>query len=259
MNELPAHVMGAGFPLEQRDIIHLFIGGSQLHGAKVDGYDDLDIYGCFIEPPTHILGIRGIDHFVWSTGSDRQKNTANDVDVTTYSLHRWGELIMKGNPAVLHFLYAANQSECRDWDRDIAPHRDKFLSKNAAQQYLGFAESQRMRLTGERGMGRHGQRPDLVEKYGFDVKFAMHYIRLLYECRELLKDQNLTLPRPEPERGHLIDIRSGKYTQDQVFQVGRELNAECEALLGKSNLPEAPDKNEVSEIIASAYLRHWGS
>ena len=131
---------------------------------------------------------------------------------------------MKGNPAVLHYLYAVNQSDCKDWDRDILPNREKFLSKNAAQQYLGFAESQRMRLTGERGMGRHGQRPDLVEKYGFDVKFAMHYVRLLYECRELLKEQNLTLPRPEPERSHLIDIRSGKYTQDQVFQVGRELN-----------------------------------
>jgi len=64
MNELLGHVMGAGFPLDRRDIIHLFIGGSQLHGAKVHGYDDLDIYGCFIEPPTHILGIRAIDHFV---------------------------------------------------------------------------------------------------------------------------------------------------------------------------------------------------
>ena len=62
----------------------------------------------------------------------------------------------------------------------------------------------------------------------------MHYVRLLYECRELLKEQYLTLPRPEPERQHLIDIRSGKYTQSAVFETGRELAAECEALLAAS-------------------------
>ena len=257
MSELLDHLMRAGFPLAPRDIIHLFVGGSQLHGAKVHGYDDLDIYGCYIEPPTHILGLRSIEHFVWSSGSQRDKNTADDVDVTMYSLHRWGELILKGNPAILHFLYATNQSECRDWDEQIAPHRDTFLSKRSAEQYLGFAESQRMRLTGERGMGRHGQRPDLIEKYGFDVKFAMHYARLLYECRELLKEKKLTLPRPEPERTHLIAIRSGQYTQGEVFAAGRELKAECEALLAVSDLTEVPDLKEVSRIISSAYLQHW--
>lgn len=257
VTDLLRHVLAAGFPLDKRDIIHLFIGGSQLHGAKVQGYDDLDIYGCYIEPPVHILGLRDLEHFVWSTGSDRTKNTANDVDVTMYSLHRWGELIMKGNPAILHYLFADNQSGNCVWDVYIAPHRDEFLSKKSARQYLGFADSQRMRLTGERGMGRHGQRDDLVEAHGFDVKFAMHYIRLLYECRELLKDQRLTLPRPEPERTHLIDIRKGKYTQDEVFAAGRELNLECEALLEKSDLPDTPDLDRVSEIIAEAYLEHW--
>ncbi len=27
------------------DLIHVFVGGSKLHGAKVQGTDDLDIYG----------------------------------------------------------------------------------------------------------------------------------------------------------------------------------------------------------------------
>jgi predicted nucleotidyltransferase len=257
MSELLQHVIGAGFPLDPRDIIHLFIGGSQLHGAKVQGYDDLDIYGCYIEPGEHILGLRDIEHFVWSSGSQREKNTSNDVDITMYSLHRWGELILKGNPAIVHYLYAVNQAPCNDWDIYMLPHREKFLSKKVAQQYLGFANSQRMRVTGERGMGRHGQRPDLIEKYGFDVKFTMHYIRLLYECRELLAKKKLTLPRPEPERTHLIEIRTGKYTQQQVFEAGGLLNAECEALLETSDLPDALDVNEVSKIIARAYLDHW--
>lgn len=255
-NDLVRHVLDAGFPLNTAALIHLFIGGSQLHGAKVTGYDDLDIYGCYIEPPERILGVLPLEHFVWSSGSGTEKNTADDVDVTTYSLHRWGELIRKGNPAILHYLFAPNALSLSDtWERFIGSHREQLLSKRAARQYLGFAASQRMRLTGERGMGRHGQRPDLIEHYGFDVKFAMHYIRLLGECRELLREHKVTLPRPEKEL--LIDIRTGKYTQDQVFEVGDDLARECEELLEKSNLPDAVNANILSQQIADAYQYHW--
>jgi predicted nucleotidyltransferase len=254
MTSLMQHVVDAGFPPDI-DMIHLFIGGSQLHGAKVEGYDDLDIYGAYIEPPRRILGLETLPRFVWSSGAEGTQNTANDIDVTCYSLQRWGELMLKGNPAVLHYLYAGNMLGMTVWDSHVLPRRQELLSQKSAIQYLGFADNQRMRLTGERGMGRHGQRADLVEKYGYDTKFAMHYIRLLYECRELLRDRQLTLPRPE--RDHLIQIRTGKFTQEEMFALGAELKAECESLLAKTTLPEAPDKMLLSEIISAAYLEHW--
>ncbi len=86
-NDLMQHVTSAGFPSDI-DMVHLFIGGSQLHGAKVSGYDDLDIYGAYIEPPNRILGLQALPHYVWSSGPQRAHNTADDVDVTCYSLHR---------------------------------------------------------------------------------------------------------------------------------------------------------------------------
>jgi predicted nucleotidyltransferase len=254
--DLVKHVLDAGFPLKATSLIHLFVGGSQLHGAKVSGYDDLDIYGCYIEPPERILGVLPLEHYVWSSGSATEKNTADDVDVTTYSLHRWGELIRKGNPAILHYLFAANALSSSDtWERLIGSHREELISKRAAMQYLGFAASQRMRLTGERGMGRHGQRSDLIEQYGFDVKFAMHYVRLLGECRELLVEHRVTLPRPEKDL--LIAIRTGKYTQDQVFELGDDLTRECQQLLETSDLRDGVDVNLLSQRIAEAYQSHW--
>src|SRR5882762_317536 len=255
-HDLVKHVLGAGFLLKATSLIHLFVGGSQLHGAKVSGYDDLDIYGCYIEPPERILGVFPLEHYVWSSGSAREKNTADDVDVTTYSLHRWGELIRKGNPAILHYLFASNVLSSSDtWETFIGSHREQLISKRAAMQYLGFAASQRMRLTGERGMGRHGQRSDLIEQYGFDVKFAMHYVRLLGECRELLREHRVTLPRPEKEL--LFAIRTGKYTQDQVFELGDDLTRECQQLLENSDLRDGVDVNRLSRRIADAYQSHW--
>jgi uncharacterized protein len=80
-SSLMQHVVNAGFPADV-DMVHLFIGGSQLHGAKVVGYDDLDIYGAYIEPPERILGLQTLEHFVWSSGAEGALNTADDVDVT---------------------------------------------------------------------------------------------------------------------------------------------------------------------------------
>lgn len=104
-------------------------------------------------------------------------------------------------------------------------------------------------------MGRHGQRPDLIERYGFDVKFAMHYVRLLGECREMLREHKVTLPRPEKEL--LIDIRTGKYTQNQVLEMGDDLAGECQQLLEKSDLPDTVNVNTLSQQIAEAYQYHW--
>lgn len=254
--ELMKHILKAGFPFNASTLINMFVGGSGLHGAKVEGYDDLDIYACYVEPPDYILGILSCEHFVWSSGSQTEKNTANDVDVTSYSLHRWGELMMKGNPAILHYLFATNDSIGNDtWSRFITPYAPKLVTKKSAKQYIGFANSQKMRLTGERGMGRHGQRPDLIEKYGFDTKFAMHYIRLLDECIELLQTGKLIFPRPNREL--LIDIRQGKHTQNDVFDIGKTLMEACEFALEKSALPEQIDPAEFSKIIAEAYQYHW--
>lgn len=252
--KLIEHVVRAGFPLDANNVIHLFVGGSQLHGAKVTGYDDLDIYGAYIEPPEYILGLQYLEHFVWTSSAEGVKNTAEDVDVTLYSLHRWGQLISKGNPSVLHFLFATGEIEHYTW-LNIVKHRDRFITRKSARQYLAFANSQRMRLTGEKGMGRHGQRTDLIEKYGYDVKFAMHYIRLLYECLELLRHCRLTLPLPQKDL--LIQIRTGQVAQSEVLAMGEALNAECIKLLETSDLPESVDIGFASRLIADQYREFW--
>ena len=73
MADLLEHVRESGFAFPER-LIHLFVGGSELHGAKVHGTDDLDIYGIYIEPPELVLGLEAIPHFVWSTAGKDVRN-----------------------------------------------------------------------------------------------------------------------------------------------------------------------------------------
>jgi uncharacterized protein len=268
MADLLRHVRESGFAFPDR-LIHLFVGGSELHGAKVHGTDDLDIYGLYIEPPELVLGLESLPHFVWSTAGNDRRNGPNDVDITLYSLKKWAGLACKGNPTALHFLFAESDLRNASW-AEVVRGRKAFLARTFVKPFVGFADDQLKRMTGAaavssqelsmprmgaKGRGKKGQRPEIEEKYGYDVKAAMHTLRLLNECKELLSAGRITLPRPE--RNFLIRVRTGKYSMDKVVAMAQKLFAECEEAAKSSPLPERVDRGAVSRLLTAAYLKAW--
>ena len=238
------------------DLVHLFVGGSQLHGAKVAQTDDLDIYGVFVEPPEQTLGLTRLDHFVWSTAGDERRNGPDDIDVTLYSLRKWAALAAKGNATTLHFLYAPVDAEIVSplWQQ-VVNNRALFLSKKSGHQFQRFAESQLRRLKGE-GVGKHGIRQEYVGKFGYDTKAAMHTLRLLFEGIELLTTGWITLPRPEKDL--LISIRTGEFgSMDKVLRFATEKFAELENAERSSPLPESVNGDRISRFVVELYLGHW--
>ena len=161
MADLLKHVAESGFPHRDR-LIHVFVGGSELHGAKVHGTDDLDIYGVYVEPPELVLGLETIPHFVWSTAGNDRRNGPADVDVTFYSLKKWASLACKGNPTALHFLFASGVLQSPVWSV-VVSRKEAFLSRLCAKHFLGFANDQLARVTGRKGRGKKGQRPELEQ------------------------------------------------------------------------------------------------
>jgi len=242
-----------GFPYPDR-LIHLFIGGSELHGAKVHGTDDLDIYGVYIEPPEIALGLESLPHFVWSTAGDDRRNGPSDIDVTLYSLKKWAGLACKGNPTALHFLFAKSALKSSIWSAVLA-QKEIFVARSCVKQFLGFADDQLKRMTGQKGRGKKGQRPEIEAEFGYDVKAAMHTLRLLYECKELVSSGRITLPRPE--RDFLVRVRSGGYALEKVVAMVNELTAECLDSEENSRLPERVDREAVSRLLANCYRRAW--
>ena len=247
-------VQQSGFP-HLDSLIHLFVGGSELHGAKVKDTDDLDIYGVYLEPPELVLGLDKQDFYVWSTAGDERRNGPDDVDVCLYSLRKWAGLASKGNPTALHFLFSQNYSpKPQPWE-EILKGRGMFLSRQAALQFRGFAESQVRRLQGL-GTGKKGQRHEFIDVHGYDVKAAMHVIRLLNEGIKLMRSGTITLPRPEKEL--LITIRTGQYgSLERVLTLANTLFLELEEVEAKSGLPEKVDRARISKHVSETYLRFW--
>lgn len=253
---LLAHLERSGFsPLSS--LVHLFIGGSELHGAKVGATDDLDIYGVFIGGPEEVLGLAPRTHFVWSTASDDRRNGPDDVDITLYSLHKWAAMAARGNATALHFLFAgATATGAPIWET-IQRNSKLFLSKRSAEQFLGFAGNQLRRITGEKGKGAKGTRPEYECAYGYDTKAAMHCLRLYFECIELMERGRITLPRPEREL--LIEVRSGAWTMERFLAEAETLRLRAVAVALSSDLPETVDRRRISDLLAETHLSFWGT
>lgn len=234
----------------------MFIGGSELHGAKVGATDDLDIYGVFVESPETALGLTPRDHFVWSTAGDERRNGPDDIDVTLYSLRRWAQLAAKGNATALHFVFADAIAVSSPVWKYVQEHRSVFLSKRSAKQFLGFADNQKQRITGEKGRGAKGQRPEYIGRFGYDTKAAMHCLRLYLECIELMACGRITLPRPEKD--YLIDIRSGKWPLDRFLEEAQALHLKAIDAAENSSLSESVDATAINRVITEAHMRQWG-
>jgi predicted nucleotidyltransferase len=236
-------------------VIHLFVGGSELHGAKIGATDDLDLYGVFIGAPQNVLGLHPQEHFVWSTASDARRNGPDDVDLTLYSLSKWAAMAARGNATALHFLFAeATAASAPVWS-PIQDQRAAFLSKRSAIQFLGFAENQLARITGEKGKGAKGSRPEYEGAFGYDTKAAMHTLRLLFECTELMREGTITLPRPEKEV--LIGVRAGWWTLERFLGEAQQARADAEASAISSSLPDRIDEARISSLIAQVHLVFW--
>jgi predicted nucleotidyltransferase len=251
---LMAQVERSGFVAPEA-IVHLFIGGSELHGAKVGKTDDLDIYGVFIGRPNDVLGLDPLEHFVWSTATDDRRNGPDDVDVTLYSLEKWARMAARGNATALHFLFAdATAVSDPVWGIIQAQVR-LFLSKRSSIQFLGFADNQFRRITGEMGQGVKGRRPEYECKHGYDSKAAMHCLRLYFECIELMRHGEITLPRPERE--YLVRIREGALSLEEFRAEAARLKLEAEQAAEYSLLPDECNREAISTVVALAHLRYW--
>lgn len=238
------------------NLIHLFEGGSALHGARLAGKSDLDICGVFIEPKENVFGLTPFEHVVTSTSSNTERNTSSDVDICLYGLKRWAELACKGNPSALAYLFADNKAPWKPsgwlWSYAVQGRMaDAIVCKKAAAHFTGFVNGQMKRLLGEKGQGKHGQRPELTANFGYDTKAAMHAVRLCDEGIELMTKGYITYPRPSI--GHLVDIRLGKFSLDAVNRMVSGLLYELDEAVVKSPLRSKPDYGIVNEELVNAY------
>lgn len=134
------------------------------------------------------------------------------------------------------------------------PNAQKIFFKKENRQHIhvgdlafepGVYVKKARRMLKER-LDKATNRSELVLKYGYDTKFASHLIRLLTEGIQLLRDSELTFPIPHV--GEILDIKSGKWTINEVIKYADDLEAQLDDVLEKSSLPTTPRHKEIEEL-----------
>ncbi|MGW1772443.1 nucleotidyltransferase domain-containing protein [Streptomyces sp. NPDC002104] len=171
----------------------------------------------FEKPPAHVEGPRD-EEFSWE-------------------LERFCELALRANPNILEVLHSPLVEDLTPVGEELLSLRGAFLSRRAHTTFSRYAVSQRGKLLGD--LRNHG-----APRW----KHAMHLLRLLLSCRDLLRTGRLVIDAV-PYRDRLLAVRRGELTWEEVDAWMTLLQEQTEAALPTSPLPESPDLPRVEDFL----------
>ncbi|TDP29811.1 DNA polymerase beta superfamily protein [Nocardia ignorata] len=248
--------------IARRNTVLLGQVGSGLHGVTT-GNDDRDEMGVCIESPVSSIPVTNngkvlFEQYIYRSQAEGVRSGAGDLDLLVYSLRKWSALAAQGNPTVLllAFIPASEIVIQTDIGRDIQANPERWLSRQVAQRFGGYLISQRDQLLGVKSK-KHTNRPELVDVYGFDTKFAYHMVRLGLQGVELLTTGRVTLPIPEPDRTWLQELRRGEHTKDEALARAADLLDQLNQLAESADLPPQPNHAEIGRWLTDTYVSWW--
>ncbi|UUU42720.1 nucleotidyltransferase domain-containing protein [Streptomyces sp. NBC_00162] len=171
----------------------------------------------FEKPPTHVEGPRD-EEFSWE-------------------LERFCELALRANPNILECLHSPLVERLSPVGEELLSLREAFLSRRAHTSFSRYAASQRGKLLAD--VRIHG-----APRW----KHAMHLLRLLLSCRDLLRTGRLTIDAG-PHRDRLLAVRRGELTWAEADTWMSRLQEETEAALASTQLPADPDHARVQDFL----------
>ena len=236
--------------------------GSVAYGVSTD-MSDIDLYGFCIPPKNvifphlngHIIGYdRNINNFDQYQQHHIQTTDKKEYDITVFNIVKYFRLCADNNPNMIDSLFVPNRciSYMTPVGQLVRENRKLFLHKGAFYKYKGYAYSQLHKC---RIKKPEGKRKELIEKYGYDVKFAYHVKRLALQVEQILVEGDLDLER---NREELKAIRKGevKLSDIEVWFTRKEL--QLEEQYNKSQLPHSPDTEKIKQLLINCLEQYYG-
>jgi uncharacterized protein len=210
-------------------VIYRCIVGSRAYGLEEDS-SDIDRRGIYL-PPADLA---------WSLLGVPEQLERQETQECYWELEKFLRLALRANPNVLECLYTPLVEEASPLAEELLAMRDCFLTKQIYQTYNGYVLSQFKKL---------GQ--DLRNKGAFRWKHAMHLVRLLLSGIAILTEGAVPV-RVGEHRDHLLAIRRGKVSWQEVNVWRKELHRAFDEAWAKTKLPEHPDYDRVNSFLVKA-------
>ncbi len=242
--------------------------GSMAYGVSSDT-SDMDVYGIAIPQKEdmfpHLKGEIpgfGTQHQRFEQyqehnlqDMDALGGKGREYDITIFSIVKFFQLALDNNPNIIDTLFVP--AECilhvTQVGGLIRENRKLFLSKRAWHKFKGYAYSQMNKISNQKPVGK---RLALVEKYGYDVKFAYHVLRLLSEVEQIMVEGDLDIQR---NREQLKSVRRGEWTEEEIRRWFADKEAALEKVYLESKLRHSPDEEAIKQLLTNCLEQHYGS
>jgi predicted nucleotidyltransferase len=215
-----------GHDLVRDHTVYACVMGSRAFGLATDASDTdrrgvyvapTELFWRFDKPPTHVTGPRD-EEFSWE-------------------LERFCSLALRANPNLLECLHSPLVEYADPTGRELLDLRGAFLSRQADATFRGYAAQQLSRLEA-----------DIRDRGEPRWKHAMHLLRLLLSCRDLLRTGQLTVDVGD-QRERLLAVRRGERSWDEVRAWMRTLHEEVDTAAARTPLPAEPDRSRVEDFL----------
>jgi len=236
--------------------------GSVAYGVT-SNESDIDIYGFSIPNKEIIFPHLNGEILGFGTQTQRfeqyqQHHVKKDnkvYDLNIYNIIKYFQLCMENNPNMIDSLFVPRR--CVLFSTKVGEmvreNRKLFLHKGAWFKFKGYAYSQIHKIKTKKP---EGKRKEIVDKFGYDVKFGYHCVRLLNEVEMILIEGDLDLER---NREQLKSIRRGEWTIEDISNYFNSKEIELEKLYTNSNLRYSPDEESIKQLLLNCLEEHFGS
>jgi hypothetical protein len=133
--------------LDDHKILYQVASGSQLYGTIMPE-SDVDYSSVFMPTAYDLFSLQKCDYINDSTksSSEERRNTAEDIDNQKYSLQRFMQLVLHGNPNLLEILFCKNPVIENPAFTPVKKNVHRFVAKYVYDSFTGFAIAQKKKL-----------------------------------------------------------------------------------------------------------------
>ncbi len=252
------------------NVIYETIMGSVAYGVSID-ISDFDTLGVCVPPKEmvfpHLAGrIEGFgrqqQRFVCYQKHhilvpDELGGKGREYDLNTYNIVHYFHLCMENNPNMIASLFTPQDCILHSTrvGNMLRDKRRSFLHKGCWHKFKGYAYSQLHKIR-TRNPEEGSKRAAVIEKFGWDVKFGYHTVRLLSEVEQILTEGDLDIRR---NREQLKAIRRGEMTAEECITWASAKEQALERAYEASKLPYGPDEQVIKTLLLECLEEHWGS
>lgn len=245
--------------------------GSSAYGCSSDT-SDIDVNGFFIPPKNmtfpHLAGyIKGYDeeeapyietynqHHIFD--SSALNNTGRSYDYSVHSIVKFFKLCKNNNPNMVDSLFVPERCILfmTPLGQMVRDKRKLFLSKRCFHTFKGYAYQQLHKLR-IKEPGENSKRKEIVDKFGYDCKFAYHIVRLMNEVEQILTEGDLDLERSKEQ---LKSIRNGEWKLEEIEHYFKFNEDRLTKIYDESALIHKPRNSEIKDLLMACLEQHFGT